>query len=42
MSGKEFKILHEQFDKIYNKIQQKKPRERAIGGGRQQGNCMKF
>ena len=35
MSGKEFKILHEQFDKIYNKIQQKKPRERAIGGGRQ-------
>ena len=32
MSGKEFKILHEQFDKIYNKIQQKKPRERAIGG----------
>ena len=35
MSGKEFKILHEQFDKIYNKIQQKKPRERAIGGERQ-------
>ena len=35
MSGKEFKILHEQFDKIYNKIQQKKPRERALGGGRQ-------
>lgn len=35
MGGKEFKILHKQFDKIYNKIQQKKLRKRAIGGGRQ-------
>ena len=35
IGGKEFKILHEQFNEIYNKIQQKKPRERAIGGGRQ-------
>ena len=35
MGGKEFKILHEQFDKIYNKTQQKKPRKRAVGGGRQ-------
>ena len=35
MRGKEFKILHKQFDEIYNKIQQKKLRKRAIGGGRQ-------
>ena len=35
MGGKEFKILHKQFDEIYNKIQQKKLRKRAIGGGRQ-------
>ena len=35
MSGKEFKILHEQFKIIYNKSQQKKPRKRAVGGGRQ-------
>ena len=35
MGGKEFKILHKQFDGIYNKIQQKKLRKRAIGGGRQ-------
>ena len=34
MSGKEFKILHEQFN-IYNKSQQRKPRKRAVGGGRQ-------
>ena len=33
--GKEFKILHKQFDEIYNKKQQKKLRKRAIGGGRQ-------
>ena len=33
MGGKEFKILHRQFDEIYNKIQQKKLRKRAIGGG---------
>ena len=35
MSGKEFKILHEQFNIIYNKSQQRKPRKRAVGGGRQ-------
>lgn len=35
MGGKELKILHEQFDKIYNKTQQKKLRKRAAGGGRQ-------
>ena len=35
MGGKEFKILHKQFDEIYNKIQQKKLIKRAIGGGRQ-------
>ena len=35
MGGKEFKILHEQFDKIYNKGQQKKRRKRAVGDGRQ-------
>ena len=35
MGGKEFKILHKQFDEIYNKIQQNKLRKRAIGGGRQ-------
>ena len=32
MSGKEFKILHEQFNIIYNKSQQRKPRKRAVGG----------
>ena len=32
---KEFKILHEQFNIIYNKSQQRKPRKRAVGGGRQ-------
>jgi len=35
MGSKEFKILHKQFDEIYSKIQQKKFRKRAIGGGRQ-------
>ena len=35
IGGKEFKNLHKQFDEIYNKIQQKKLRKRAIGGGRQ-------
>ena len=35
MSGKEFKILHEQFNIIYNKSQQRKPRKRSVGGGRQ-------
>jgi Zn-finger nucleic acid-binding protein len=35
MGCKEFHILHEQFSKIYNKIQKEKPRKRAIGGGRQ-------
>ena len=35
IGGKEFKILHEQFDKIYNKAQQKKRRNSAVGGGRQ-------
>ena len=35
MSGKEFKILHEQFNIIYNKSQQRKPRKRAVSGGRQ-------
>ena len=35
MSSKEFKILHEQFDRIYSKTQQKKSRKRAVGGGRQ-------
>ena len=35
MSGKEFNILHEQFNIIYNKSQQRKPRKRAVGGGRQ-------
>ena len=35
MGGKEFKILHKQFDEIYNKIQQNKLRKRAIGGGKQ-------
>ena len=35
MGSKEFKILHKQFDAIYNKIQQKKLRKRAIGVGRQ-------
>ena len=34
MSGKEFKILHEQFKIIYNKAQQRKPRKRSVGGGR--------
>ena len=34
MSGKEFKILHEQFKIIYNKAQQRKLRKRAVGGGR--------
>ena len=29
MSGKEFKILHEQFNIIYNKSQQKKPRKKS-------------
>ena len=33
MSGKEFKILHEQFDKIYKSGQEKKARIRGIGGG---------
>ena len=35
MSGKEFNILHEQFNIIYNKSQQRKTRKRAVGGGRQ-------
>ena len=35
MSGKEFNILHEQFNIIYNKSQQRKPRKRAAGGERQ-------
>lgn len=35
MSGKEFKLLHEQFDRIYKKAQKEKPRRRGIGGGRQ-------
>jgi hypothetical protein len=35
MGGKEFKILHEQFDRIYSKAQHKKSRKRAVGGGRQ-------
>lgn len=35
MNGKEFKILHEQFDKIYKSAQEEKPRRRGIGGGRQ-------
>ena len=35
MSGKEFNILHEQFDKIYKSTQEEKPRRRGIGGGRQ-------
>ena len=35
MSGKEFNILHEQFDKIYKSKQEEKPRRRGIGGGRQ-------
>ena len=34
MSGKEFKILHEQFDKLYKSVQEEKPRRRGIGGGR--------
>ena len=34
MSGKEFKLLHEQFDRIYKKAQKEKPRRRGIGGGR--------
>ena len=36
MGGKEFKILHEQFGEIYNKIQQKKLRKRSIG------DCLKM
>ena len=35
MSGKEFKILHDQFDKIYKRAQEEKPRIRGVGGGRQ-------
>ena len=35
MSSKELKILHEQFNIIYNKSQQRKPRKKAVGGGRQ-------
>ena len=35
MGGKEFKNLHEEFDKIYTKAQKKKIRKRAVGGGRQ-------
>ena len=35
MSGKEFKILHDQFDKIYKSEQEEKPRIRGVGGGRQ-------
>ena len=35
MSGKEFKILHDQFDKIYKSEQKEKPRIRGVGGGRQ-------
>ena len=35
MSGKEFKILHKQFDKLYKSVQEEKPRRRGIGGGRQ-------
>ena len=34
MSGKEFKILHDQFKEIYVKKQQEKKRKRTIGGGR--------
>ena len=29
MGGKEFKILHKQFNKIYNKIQQKKVKKKG-------------
>jgi hypothetical protein len=34
MGAQEFYILHEQFHKIYNQIQEEKPRKRSIGGGR--------
>jgi hypothetical protein len=34
MSIKQFYLLHEQFSKIYNAIQESKPRKRSMGGGR--------
>lgn len=36
LGGKKFRLLHKEFDKIYKKVQNTKPRKRSIANGRQE------